>query len=97
MIWFLFASLHGWSQDESDNDQHEKGGAEDPAVVLRWPEGVIVTREGRRYQGRVSFFENSLKIEKDEKELASLALEEIGTVTIEHARGRDDQLGNSGV
>lgn len=97
MTWFLFASLHGWSQDESDNGQYERDGVEDPAVVLRWPEGVIVTREGRRYQGRVSFFENSLKIEKDEKELVSLALEEIGTVTIEHARGREDQLGNSGV
>jgi len=97
MTWFLFASLHGWSQDESDNGQYEKDGGEDPAVVLRWPEGVIVTREGRRYQGRVSFFENSLKIEKDEKESVSLALEEIGTVTIEHARGREDQLGNSGV
>ena len=97
MTWFLVASLHGWSQDESDNGQYERDGVEDPAVVLRWPEGVIVTREGRRYQGRVSFFENSLKIEKDEKELASLALEEIGTVTIEHARGREDQLGNSGV
>jgi len=97
MTWFLLASLHGWSQDESDNGQYERDGVEDPAVVLRWPEGVIVTREGRRYQGRVSFFENSLKIEKDEKELVSLALEEIGTVTIEHARGREDQLGNSGV
>ncbi len=97
MTWFLFASLHGWSQDESDNDQYERDGVEDPAVVLRWPEGVIVTREGRRYQGRVFFFENSLKIENEEKELVSLALEEIGTVTMEHARGREDQVGNSGV
>ena len=97
IVWVIFASLCASAQEESGNDQHEGDGAETSEVVSQWPEGVIVTGEGRRYSGRVSLFNSSLKIEMEGGELVSLTLGEVVTLTIEQAREREELVGNSGV
>ena len=97
IVWVIFASLCASAQEESGNDQHKRDGAENSEVVSQRPEGVIVTGEGRRYSGRVSLFNSSLKIEMEGGELVSLTLGEVVTLTIDQAREREELVGKSGV
>ncbi len=97
LICVLSASLEGWAQDESGENTPEKEGVEDRVAESQWPEGVVETREGFRYQGKVSFFDNSLKIEKEGGESKSLALEEIVAATIESERRVEFQPGGAGI
>jgi len=96
LAWIVTFSPLGWAQDGTGQGESGEDRAEVLAVNPQGIEGLIETRQGRRFDGRVSFFRDSLRIEKAGSGVSSLALSEVAMVTMVAESGQETRSDDPG-